>query len=617
MALTLTKDIKVSLGSVISAAVEAARTARSQQSAKEESAFQAAVAEGSMSYAAQLEFRKKQLERQRAMSVPDNDFIQTIEKSIASIKRLDRFNKYRMKYADSFADLKAGRINAIKHLEMLEREKSRTTDPDLLLEIETQLATAEADVRTYEDNILTNKVTLARNDGSEKTLLEAIQLVKDRRSRAKVNGDDEEVSLHDNTLLTLNQQLNKVKVEDTLNDLEITSIGKGLSPVDKINAINLEINKADNDAPVTINGKRYDSVQEYWTAQRDAYLAGAGSGIFQDFFSEIDRNFTEKVNAAISRDGYATTTTLDAIKSDFNLLRSKPEFQPFINRVNDMEITALGAAFKTTAQIIVDRAAYTGDFRAADDAIKSYAARYGINPESYRLVLGNELTQQVARIASATGKSPAQIQQESGLSDVLTADQFAIPKPGANEPKIDLGGTYGLHNGTIYDKVTSRPLSENELKTRLGVQTIDWNKLQFDDKYQPLPTPTTVVKPYGEINVPTSPIPDQNKRDMAQGTVKNGNLQMPPLNPGVEVPPPMGTPPKQQAPAPTPAPAPAAPKTSYNTQYKGGSIVDFLSSSGQDASFAARKKLAEQSGISGYAGSAQQNTELLKKLRGF
>lgn len=46
-----------------------------------------------------------------------------------------------------------------------------------------------------------------------------------------------------------------------------------------------------------------------------------------------------------------------------------------------------------------------------------------------------------------------------------------------------------------------------------------------------------------------------------------------------------------------------------------GSIVDYLNSQGQDSSYAARKQLAQQNGISNYRGTAQQNTQLLGILR--
>jgi hypothetical protein len=51
------------------------------------------------------------------------------------------------------------------------------------------------------------------------------------------------------------------------------------------------------------------------------------------------------------------------------------------------------------------------------------------------------------------------------------------------------------------------------------------------------------------------------------------------------------------------------------SNYKGGSVVDFLESVGMKSDFNSRKELATKNGISNYTGSAQQNTELLSKLK--
>ena len=45
------------------------------------------------------------------------------------------------------------------------------------------------------------------------------------------------------------------------------------------------------------------------------------------------------------------------------------------------------------------------------------------------------------------------------------------------------------------------------------------------------------------------------------------------------------------------------------------SVVDYLKSQGKDSSYEARKKLAQQYGISNYSGKAEQNTQLLKMLK--
>lgn len=51
--------------------------------------------------------------------------------------------------------------------------------------------------------------------------------------------------------------------------------------------------------------------------------------------------------------------------------------------------------------------------------------------------------------------------------------------------------------------------------------------------------------------------------------------------------------------------------------YQGNSIVDYLKSVGVDSSYANRKKLAKENGISNYTGTSDQNLKLLEKLRGF
>ena len=74
-----------------------------------------------------------------------------------------------------------------------------------------------------------------------------------------------------------------------------------------------------------------------------------------------------------------------------------------------------------------------------------------------------------------------------------------------------------------------------------------------------------------------------------------------------------------QATKPTPKPStpskPTPKPTAKPSAPSGNSIVDYLNSKGQDSSFAARKRLADQYGIKGYKGTAAQNTELLERLK--
>jgi N-acetylmuramoyl-L-alanine amidase len=60
----------------------------------------------------------------------------------------------------------------------------------------------------------------------------------------------------------------------------------------------------------------------------------------------------------------------------------------------------------------------------------------------------------------------------------------------------------------------------------------------------------------------------------------------------------------------------SAPKAAKKGDQKTTSLVDYLKSIGASSSFSNREKLAKQYGIKGYKGTASQNTQLLNKMRG-
>src|SRR5699024_8557924 len=51
------------------------------------------------------------------------------------------------------------------------------------------------------------------------------------------------------------------------------------------------------------------------------------------------------------------------------------------------------------------------------------------------------------------------------------------------------------------------------------------------------------------------------------------------------------------------------------TKPSGGSVVDYMNSKGMDSSYSNRAKLSKQYGISGYEGTSSQNATLLSKLK--
>lgn len=129
---------------------------------------------------------------------------------------------------------------------------------------------------------------------------------------------------------------------------------------------------------------------------------------------------------------------------------------------------------------------------------------------------------------------------------------------------------------------------------------------------QPAQNQTPVVSPSGGAVVSTTPaasLPTVNPNAAFQN-----NVQAP-----AAAPTPAQTPAPVQvnvnpAPQEQPKPATNAPGQSLAMPAT-GSVVDLLNAAGQDSSFAARQKLAQQYGIQGYTGTAAQNIELSKKYQ--
>lgn len=648
MAITLKKTVvAVDLDGIVTASVQTAQAARRTRSLELETAFQKAVADG-MSYDDQVKYLQKQLSDEKDSSLSSEDIVNELTQRIADTKKLGRFNKYRTNYANILTELKAGRANAREQLQHLNDLLTNETDPDLRLEIQTDIEDMSAEVKQMEDTMTTNQLKKAQYDGTETVLNGAIDLVKSKRASAFLEGREDEASAYDVWLTTLQKQLSETRVTNKLNDIEVQMNTKGIDANSKLDQLNNLIRTEDATAPITINGATYQSAQAYWTATRDAYLAGNGAGNFTDFFKELDNQYAETTNAAIRRDGLVTTMTLDRIATDFANLKSRPELAPFAQRTDNYQSLILGDAIESTAKAIIDRANVTGDFQQADATLQSYAKKYNIDVESYRLPLAAAKEQRVAQIASATGETPEQVSKRLGVENILTPEDkgFAIPEPAtpgtppgtppapsAQPGRFSAAASYT--GGSIVDflKLAGQGTDFNtrsQLATERGIAnyqgTAEQNielltKLKAEAK-TPAPTPTpsapeSTPTPTPGITPPTpgtpvpgapNPLPGQN-----QATVPTPPTPQPPTpSPVAPVAPPAPTPPK---------PAQSQPLNDAAKNYKGASIVDFLSLSGQDTGYSNRQRLAVEQGIvtegTQYRGTAEQNTALLKKLRGY
>lgn len=400
-------------------AISAVKTVRAQDQSRKESAFQQAVADG-LDYAGQVAYRERQLAEEESSGFADPEYRSQLQESLATTKRLKRFYDYREKYREALGELNSGHSNAIEYAKTLRRLFDDATDPDLKAEIQTNLNEAETRVTTYKNTVLNNQVKLAQFDGTEKTINSVLKKVKQARSLAEINGNDDEVEAYNLTIAALNSQKVQAKAEDVVNDIAVSGMLGANNASSKLKTIALQIAEADTETPVTINGKRFDSEQQYWEITRNAYLSGNGSGVFADYFSDLETQYKEKIDGETARFGFVQPSTIQKINSELTILRTQPEMAPFIDRIDSFRATAVASAVSTVAKTVIDRATYTGDFTQADTTLKGLGTTYGVDTTGYQLQLGTILNQQVNASIEAGQGVPAE-------AALLPASDFAVP----------------------------------------------------------------------------------------------------------------------------------------------------------------------------------------------
>lgn len=414
------------MGTLVASAIDSVRAVRRTETARKEAEFQKAIADG-MSYEAQLAFREKQLADESGSQFKDDEFVNTLTSSVSNLKKLNRFNKYRTKYSTTLGELNSGRINEEMYVASLKEMLGGVIDPELRLEIQQDISDGETKLKSYKDTIISNHVKKATYDGTAAVLSSTIQEIRDRRNEAGIAGNEDEVSAYDATLAALNSQLGAVQIEDALADFEVNNSVKSGSPSEKLSALNARLSGSDSTAPVTIGGKRYASAQAYWTATRDNYLAGNGTGLFSNFFKELESKYSNDINGATAKFGFTPGSNIDSIKMEMDTIRSRPEMQPFLSQVDNLQNIAIAAAVKTQADVIISRASYTGDFKGADTALQELGTKYGTDVAGYRLDLGNKLVQFADATRSRTG-------EDVTLPDILPESDFPT-KPGETPAK--------------------------------------------------------------------------------------------------------------------------------------------------------------------------------------
>jgi len=351
-----------------------------------ESEFAQRVMDEDLDYRQQMRVRQEMVKTETARKFPDVAYIKEIRGDIFNIRKLVKFQQVRGEYLESWTSYKSGSVSIDRYLAKIEGQLSRTTDDTLRAEIQEQISQARVDKRKAEKNILNNRVVFAKDDGSEDLLNTVLGELKISRASEAAKGNEERVSFIDTKISSINKQLSEAMIGRNLADVEFDVLKSGANPAQKLKSLNVQIEFSDITSPVTIGGVRYDSAQQYWTLKRNAYLAGEGIGLFDDFFGELTEKFENEINSSsnVNEFGRVPSLVIDNMLNDYSAFEALPYMVPFKERLSNNRNGVVNSAIKKSADAILIAAKARLDWTDVDTSLTELEQRYAIELSSYR-----------------------------------------------------------------------------------------------------------------------------------------------------------------------------------------------------------------------------------------
>lgn len=530
MAVIRVKEFTIDLGEVVKARLDSFIDSRKRIRAVKDAEFQRRVIDEGLTFGQQLSYYESQLKTESARSYRNIGFITDLKKEITDFKKLIRYERLKTLYLENYTEWKEGRLGVDNFIRFIEKSITETKDLDTQKELEVELSKIKIAKAESEKIILNNKVILAQQDKSVDLINKILGEVNDRRSEALLVGDRETVSALDVKIQTLESRRQEIMIEDKVHDFEISIFKGGLNASQKLNLLETAIGAADNDTPVIIDRVRWGSELSYWTAQKNAYLAGMGTGEFTDFFNEFSEEIQARTKelSLTNAFGYVPISFIDSIEKDYKTLATKEGFEVFIDKIESSRLSDISNAIDYVAGAILDESAILGDYEKAQQNFLNIQTKFNVDMTTY---LGELYISKITTLPSkaeairATAKTKAEailgvefdelnlehqtlyekvVQEllksplgiEPGILEKIT-EEFA-PKPKAEAPKVKPSEqTYEVKGGESLSKIASQyGMSWQELH-KANPQITDPNVI----------TPGQVLTiPSGEVKKEVSPV---------------------------------------------------------------------------------------------------------------
>ena len=611
--------------SVLSDNLQKQITARN---AEDEANYNNTVLAQSLSLDDQLSYRQEQLAR----VTDDKAETKRIKGEIASLKERIVQKKYSDDYQEKLTSFASGATSIDSIISWLTDQKAATNDSAIIDSINKELESAAEKKYNITKDIITNQSQYALNDKTDSILSAQIDKLTSAKNRALIGGDESLASNYDLQIQSLTKAKTENSIQKDVQNMAVSTVTGYSSATDLLDKYNSKINSADSTTTISIGGVTYPSAKDFWTYKRDSYVSDSStSGFFNRLNTEVNTN----LKTLDSKNSLDQTNLLNATKV-YNTLTGRPELAGYENQIQINKQDSLQTGGNLIANKVENKYATDYDLPAANATLSSLKT-LGINvdPSLTKIIVQNASikTGQVSGILSAVQNAMANdptltidkaisLAMSSGASNVLSPGELATKTEGDITKGITKAGIEGTN-----------PASD--IRTTIAPTTPTPNPTIPT----PTPAPVTPAAPAAPV-APVAPATSGYKTitvksgdtlgqiatssgvKLADIVSANSIADPNKISVGQVIKIPTGAPvatPVPVTPTPTPAPAPVVtpPVKTPTTTYQGSSIVDYLGTTGKDSSYQARSKIAQEQGIANYTGSAEQNTALLKKLRGF
>jgi len=488
MAVERIEEFTLDLANLVKTRTDTFVNTRNKLQQKIEADFQRRVSEEGLSYASQLDYRKKQLASEETKMYPDEDFISEIKSGVSYLNKMVRYEKIRKEYLDSFTQWKEGTILIDSLIDVLQRQLNSETDPVMVTEIQDRLSTAKIAKASSEKQVIENRIALAQTDKSESLIDTVLSEVEKKRNDALLINDQETAGYYEVKISALTNLRQEISSQNKVMDIDLKVAKDGLSASKKLAILDNALSTADKSSPITINNQRYASEYEYWDFVKNQYLAGTGGGSFRDFFGEFGNEVIDTINTKSLQNQFGSVPydTISSVSQDYDSLKNKTGFENYANKIEVEKMNNVSEAIGKTAQGIIAESALMGNWDSGIEALKSLQTRFGIDTSAYiadlylkQLTFEPETADQAMRLAEFRAAQKGTTPEEE-LAKIVQLPIEAKIVPGVEEGE-----------GAVKKEETKATLQQQIIDTQ--------NKIAELEKQKPTATTTP-----SQVTTPTA-----------------------------------------------------------------------------------------------------------------